>query len=257
MRPWDRTVGFLVVGSGAAGMTGALRADDLGGETLVIEKARVYGGSTALSGGVVWVPNNPGMKGHGVSDSPEEALTYLEAVTQGSSSTERLRAYVDTAPRMMATLAERSHVRFKCLNTYPDYYPDVEGGKPGARSCEPVGLDALRLGEEFTRMRFPPAEKLVMGGRVMFGVDEGHRLLTGGVSTAWFMLRGLFSYYTNFQARRRGLTDAGEPIPGLYAAGNCSASVMGTTYPGAGATIGPAMTFGFISAEHALGAGAT
>ena len=66
MSSWNRTVDFLVVGSGAAGMTGALRAADLGGEALVVEKASMYGGSTALSGGVVWVPNNPGMARHGI-----------------------------------------------------------------------------------------------------------------------------------------------------------------------------------------------
>jgi succinate dehydrogenase/fumarate reductase flavoprotein subunit len=59
MASWERSVDFLAVGSGAAGMTAALRAHHLGGETLVVEKSPVFGGSTALSGGVVWVPNNP------------------------------------------------------------------------------------------------------------------------------------------------------------------------------------------------------
>jgi 3-oxosteroid 1-dehydrogenase len=185
-------------------MTGALRAADLGGESLIVEKASVYGGSTALSGGVVWVPDNPGMARHGIDDSPEEGLAYLEAVTRGSSTTERLRAYIDTAPRMMTTLAEKSPVHFESLRTYPDYYPETEGGKRGGRSCEPVGFNALRLGEEFTRMRFIPVQKRIAGGRVMFGVEEGHRLLTGGVIAAWFLVRELFSYYTNLKARRRG-----------------------------------------------------
>ena len=78
MTSWDTSVDFLVVGSGAAGMTAALRAHDLGGETLVIEKAAVFGGSTAVSGGVVWVPNNPLMARQGIRDSPAAALRYLE-----------------------------------------------------------------------------------------------------------------------------------------------------------------------------------
>ena len=147
MASWDHSVDFLVVGSGAAGMTAAVRAHDLGGDTLVVEKSVSYGGSTALSGGVVWVPNNPLMARAGISDSAEEGLRYLEGVTAGSSTAEKLRAYVETAPRMMETLAECSHVRFECVEDYPDYYPEEAGGKPGGRSCEPAVFDALQLGD--------------------------------------------------------------------------------------------------------------
>ncbi|MBI4517728.1 MAG: FAD-binding protein [Deltaproteobacteria bacterium] len=205
MAAWDEAVDFLVAGSGAAGMTAALRAHDLGAATLVIEKAPVYGGSTALSGGVVWVPNNPFMRQHGLSDSPEEGLRYIEAVTAGSTGTQRLRAYIDGAPRMLATLAERSHVRFACLPDYPDYYPELAGGKPGGRSCEPLLFDALQLGEEFRRQRQAPLEKQVMGGRLAIGVADGHALLTGGLRAAVFMARGLLAYYTNLRARWRKL----------------------------------------------------
>jgi len=205
MGSWDRSVDFLIVGSGAAGMTAAVRAHDLGGETLVIEKAPVYGGSTALSGGVVWVPDNPLMARAGISDSPEEALQYLEHVTAGSSTTERLRAYIATAPRMMSNLAECSHVRFECVEDYPDYYPEVAGGKGGGRSCEPAVFDALRLGDEFGRMRLPPAEGRILGARLTVKVADGKALMAGGLPVAWFMLGGLFSYYTNFRARYRRL----------------------------------------------------
>jgi len=128
---WDVSVDFLVVGSGAAGMTAALRACNLGADVLIVEKAPLYGGSSALSGGVVWVPNNPLMRRLGISDSVEEALTYLDAVTRGTSSRDKLRAYLQAAPRMMAALAESSHVRFECLPGYPDYYPEAPGGRLG------------------------------------------------------------------------------------------------------------------------------
>jgi 3-oxosteroid 1-dehydrogenase len=204
MTSWDTSVDFLVVGSGAAGMTAALRAHDLGGETLVVEKAPVFGGSTAVSGGVVWVPSNPLMAGQGIRDSPEAALRYLEIVTRGSAARERLQAYVETAPRMMAVMADASHVRFECLPNYPDYYPEVEGGMRGGRSCEPAVFDALQLGAEFWRLRFPPREKLVLGGRAMIRAADARRLLAGGIPAAWFMLRRLLAYYTNVRARRQG-----------------------------------------------------
>jgi 3-oxosteroid 1-dehydrogenase len=205
MVSWDRSVDFLVVGSGAAGMTAATRAYDLGGETLVIEKAPVFGGSTALSGGVVWVPDNPLMARAGISDSAEEALRYLESVTAGSSTTEKLRAYVETAPRMMTNLAECSHVRFECVESYPDYYPEEVGGKPGGRSCEPAVFDALQLGDEFNRMRLRHLEGYILGGRLTVKVADGKLLMAGGLPVARFMLRGLVSYYANFRARRKRL----------------------------------------------------
>src|ERR1035437_7365848 len=76
MGSWDHSVDFLVVGSGAARLTAALRAHDLGGEVLVVEKASLFGGNTAISGGVIWVPDNPSMRAAGIADSLEEGLCY-------------------------------------------------------------------------------------------------------------------------------------------------------------------------------------
>jgi len=230
MTSWDASVDFLVVGSGAAGMTAALRAHDLGSETLLIEKAAVFGGSTALSGGVVWVPNNPLMARHGITDSPEAALRYLELVTRGSASTDRLQTYLETAPRMMATLAGSSHVHFECLTTYPDYHPEVEGGRPGGRSCEPALFDALQLGAEFQRMRLPPRGKLALGGRLTFKIADAKQLLAGGLPLAWFMLRGLVAYYTNLRARRQTSRATGLTL-GCALVGRLRLSLMERSIP--------------------------
>jgi 2-polyprenyl-6-methoxyphenol hydroxylase-like FAD-dependent oxidoreductase len=78
---WDYTTDILVVGSGGGGMTAALMARDQGCDALVIEKAALYGGSTAMSGGSIWVPNNHLMAQAGLRDSPEEASTYLKTTT--------------------------------------------------------------------------------------------------------------------------------------------------------------------------------
>lgn len=208
MTAWDASVDFLVVGTGAAGMTGAIRAHDLGGETLVIDKAPYYGGTTAISGGVVWVPNNPLMARTGIRDSADEALRYLEKVTGGTSSPERLRAYVEAAPRMMSFMLDKTRVQFECLEKYPDYYPEVDGGKPGARACETATFDALQLGAEFHRMRPRPTEKQVpFGGRVIFGAADGHKILTGEINVGWYMMKGLLRYYANLRARRLGLVN--------------------------------------------------
>jgi 3-oxosteroid 1-dehydrogenase len=230
MDSWDHSVDFLVVGSGAAGMTAAVRAHDLGGDTLVVEKSPSYGGSTALSGGVVWVPNNPLMARAGISDSTEEGLRYLEAVTAGSSTTEKLRAYVETAPRMMTTLSECSHVQFECVESYPDYYAEEAGGKPGGRSCEPAVFDALQLGDEFERMGLPDKSHFVLGGRLTVKVAEGKTLMAGGSRVVWFMLRGLFSYYTNLRARRKRLGNTDLSL-GIALIGRLRLSLMDRKVP--------------------------
>ncbi len=230
MPSWDRSVDFLVVGSGAAGMTAALRAHDLGGETLVVEKSPLFGGSSALSGGVAWVPNNPLMAGAGISDSAEEGLRYLESVTAGSSTTEKLRAYVETAPRMMLTLAECSHVHFECVPGYPDYYPEEAGGKKGGRSCEPAVFDGLRLGDELERMRLIDKKNLILGGRLTVKVADSKALMAGGWPVARFMLRGLFSYYTNLRARRKGLVNTNFSL-GAALAGRLRLSLMDREVP--------------------------
>ena len=72
--PWDSDFDLVIVGSGAAGMACALRGHDLGARVVILEKSPVYGGATAMSGGVVWVPDNPQMKERGVPDKPEDSL---------------------------------------------------------------------------------------------------------------------------------------------------------------------------------------
>src|SRR4051812_38372200 len=107
MPRWDHSVDFLVVGSGAAAMAGAIRAHDLGLQVLLVEKGEQYGGSSAMSGGVCWVGNNPNMKKYGVADSDEEVLQYLEAITKGEVAKEYLLTYRDESKRMIQYLADK------------------------------------------------------------------------------------------------------------------------------------------------------
>ena len=174
---WDQTTDVLVVGSGGGGMTAALIAKDRGADALVIEKSGLYGGSTAMSGGSIWVPNNHLMKKAGLPDSPEEALMYLKAVTAGKVSDERLRAYVKTAPEMVKYLEEESHVRFQIVPAYSDYYPDFQGSRPGGgRTIEAVPFDARKLGRTRAELRPVPRQARVFG-RMMATAYDAHRLL--------------------------------------------------------------------------------
>lgn len=147
MPSWDRTVDVLVVGTGGAGLAAAMTAGDAGLDVLVVESTDRWGGSTAMSGGGIWLPNNPLMARDRAGDSREEALTYLEATVGDAgpaTSRERKEAFVDTVGPFVE-LAERLGVRFTRAADYPDYYPERPGGKVG-RAIEVEPFDRKRIG---------------------------------------------------------------------------------------------------------------
>jgi 3-oxosteroid 1-dehydrogenase len=197
---WAQAVDLLVVGSGAGAMTAAICAHDLGARTLLIEKTGQYGGSSAMSGGSLWIPNNHYMAAAGITDTPEEALSYLKGVTRGTVPEEKLRAYVESAPEMLRYLTEHTRLRMQAMLTYTDYYPEVPGGKPGARSIEAEHFDARLLGDEFERMREPAVQELVMG-RMSMTATEAHHLLARHPGWIGLTARIMGRYWTDVAGR--------------------------------------------------------
>lgn len=153
MSSWDEDVDFVVVGSGGGGMAAALTATDAGLSTVVVEKAGMYGGSTGMSGGGIWIPNNPVLRAQGHDDSRESIRRYLDALTEGKVSAARLDAYVDHGPPAVELLCRSKWMKFYWTKGYSDYHPELEGGRPGGRSIEPLPFDTRKLGadEEFQR----------------------------------------------------------------------------------------------------------
>lgn len=123
----------VVVGSGAAGMTTALRTAIAGKKTLVLESAAEFGGTTAVSGGRVWIPNNGSSEN--VEDSPEAAKTYLRKV-YGEGRSQFIDGYVDNGPRMQEFIEQHSVHRFKVCPNYPDYHQEHEGATTGGRCLD-------------------------------------------------------------------------------------------------------------------------
>lgn len=147
-RQWDETVDFLVAGSGAGGMAAALTAARHGLKSLIVEKADVYGGSTALSGGGIWVPNNPTLQRAGIVDSHSDVMTYLKTVTGGLVDEKRLERYATDGPQMLEDLESFSpHLRFFYLPGYSDYHPELAGGRAEGRSIEALPFDMNKLGD--------------------------------------------------------------------------------------------------------------
>ncbi|GGY09653.1 FAD-dependent oxidoreductase [Streptomyces tanashiensis] len=145
---WDHTYDVVVVGSGAAGMAAAITARLRGLTALVVEKTEAYGGSTALSGGAIWVPDNFHLDEAGLGDTPEKARAYLDATVGDRVPAARKDAYVTHGPQMVRELHDRTDVRFVYTPGYSDYYPERLGGYPQGRSVEPQVFDFRKLGPE-------------------------------------------------------------------------------------------------------------
>lgn len=145
---FDHSYDVVVVGTGGAGFATAMGAADEGLSVLMLEATDKWGGSTAMSGGGIWLPNNPLMQRGGVADSRDEALTYLEATVGNegrATSRQRKEAFVDGVADLVTT-AEKYGMRFDRAAEYPDYYPELPGGKIG-RAIEVVPFDTKQIGE--------------------------------------------------------------------------------------------------------------
>src|SRR6516225_2228704 len=145
----------VVVGSGAAGMTAALTAEHHGLRVVVIEKTGRFGGSTARSGGGLWVPGNEVLRRAGVADTQEQARVYLAHVANGCVSAERRQALLDQGPAMLSFVRAHTPVESAWVPGYADYYPEAPGGLVKGRSIEPRPMDGRVLGAELAHLNPP------------------------------------------------------------------------------------------------------
>jgi len=145
----------VVAGSGAAGMTAALTAADLGLSVVVIEKAGAFGGSTARSGGGIWAPGNTVLRDAGVTDTPGQARVYLAHVAGADVPASRQEAFLEHGPGMLDLVLGKTPLRLAWVPGYADYYPEAPGGLAGGRSVEPVPFDSRKLGAELGHLARP------------------------------------------------------------------------------------------------------
>lgn len=157
---WDRSVDLLIAGSGGGGMVAGLAALDSGLEPLIVEKQALVGGSTGLSGGIVWMPNNPLMRADGIADSHEAGLAYLADVVGdiGAASSPARREVFLTAGFEMINFLVRKGVRLIRCAGWSDYYPNHKGGNESGRAVEGVPFDAAELGSWHDKVQ-PPLAK--------------------------------------------------------------------------------------------------
>jgi succinate dehydrogenase/fumarate reductase flavoprotein subunit len=148
----DAEVDLLVVGSGT-GLAAALAAHELGLSVLVVEKSAYVGGSTARSGGALWLPSTSVIEQCGGVDTAARAQTYLDAVVAGSAPQERSTAYVKGLPATVEMLRRTTPMKLFWAKEYSDYHPEEPGGSAAGRTCECRPLDTAILGEYLPDLR--------------------------------------------------------------------------------------------------------
>jgi len=196
----------IVVGSGAGAMTSALFAAEQGLSVLVVEKSDKFGGTSAISGGGIWIPNNHYFAAKGGRDSFELALQYLKAATGEHGDEPRLRAYLEHAPQMIRALEENSHVRYAVAHKYPDYYPQLPGALAGGRTLDPELFDTGLLGDELANLRTPSPSTLLMG-RIAWTARHAHKAMSRSFGWRLLILGLMLRYKLDFKWRRKGRRD--------------------------------------------------
>lgn len=187
-------------------MTAALKAKDNGLSVLVVEKSDKYGGTSAISGGGIWIPNNHYFAALGGQDSREKAMAYLRAAVGDKVDEVKLETYVSKAPEMIRYLADRSRVRYSVAAKYPDYYPHLEGSLPGGRTLDPELFDTSQLGEELKNLRLPSPSTLLMG-RIAWTARDAHQAMARESGWRWRMMWLMLRYKLDFKWRRKTRDD--------------------------------------------------
>ncbi|MGB8366677.1 MAG: FAD-binding protein [Rhizomicrobium sp.] len=157
MAGFDEVFDFVVVGSGGGSMCAGLLMRSTGKSVLILEKTDLVGGTTARSGGVMWIPNNRFMKRDGVEDSLEKATTYLDNVVGDrndapASTRARRRTYLEEAPRMVDFLVEQG-IKLDRVKYWPDYYDDRPGGTAQGRTVVAQLFNVNELGPWKNKLR--------------------------------------------------------------------------------------------------------
>jgi succinate dehydrogenase/fumarate reductase flavoprotein subunit len=202
----DLETDVVVVGSGAGGLSTAITAKKNGLDVVVVEKEPFFGGTTAFSGGVLWIPGNRHCREAGASDSREAALTYMRNETGNFFREDAIDAFLDAGPEMLDFFERETEVKF-VASLYPDYHPDVEGGVDIGRSVTAAPYDATRLGGELARLR-PPLETITFIG-MMFNssnADLKHFFnATRSLTSAAYVGKRLASHMMDLARHGRGV----------------------------------------------------
>ena len=197
---WDKEVDVLVVGSGAGGMLAALVAAKNHADVLIVEKEKLWGGTSATSGAGIWIPASDQAAAAGFHDSVDDAFEYVRALSADNVPDENIRAYVENAAKMLRWMGANTEIDYHAF-PYPDYHAENPGGSPtGYRTHMPLPLDGRRLGKDVRTLRFAsPAASLF--GYLNWHFDETYILLFRAKGWPWHLAKSLMRYWFDWPFR--------------------------------------------------------
>ncbi|MDO8458675.1 MAG: FAD-dependent oxidoreductase [Burkholderiaceae bacterium] len=197
---------LIVIGSGAAGLATAITAKKRGLDVVVLEKEPVFGGTTALSGGVLWIPMGPHGRKQNPADTREAVRTYMMQETGTFYDAAAVDAFLDNGPKMVAFFERETEMKF-VPTMYPDYHPDVPGGVDIGRSILAAPFDIRGLGKDMARLK-PPLKTITFIG-MMFNssnADLKHFFqATKSLTSFLYVAKRLVTHLKELALYRRGI----------------------------------------------------
>lgn len=197
---WDKEVDILVVGSGAGAMLSALVAAEHRADVLIVEKAELWGGTSATSGGGIWIPGSTIAKDAGFDDNLDDAFKYVRHLSADNVPDANIRAFVNQSGPMLQWLSANTSVTYLAF-PYPDYHAENEGGSPtGFRTHLPLPMDGKKLGQDIRTLRFAsPAASLF--GYLNWHFDETYALLYRAKGWMSLMAKSMARYWLDWPFR--------------------------------------------------------
>jgi succinate dehydrogenase/fumarate reductase flavoprotein subunit len=201
------TVDVLVVGTGASGMAAAITAALQGMKVLVVDKEPIYGGTTARSGGWLWIPGTRLAMEQGIKEPPGAAKTYLRHETTTHFNEKRVDAFLENGPKAIDFFTKKTCVQFDMPAVFPDYHAEAPGGLPGGRSMVTRPFNGRELGPRVKQLAPPLPELTVFGMMLGSGPEIKHfmRAFKSPVSF-WYVTKRLAKHFLDVLTTGRGMT---------------------------------------------------
>lgn len=203
---WDKQVDLLIVGSGAGGLLAALVGAENRADVLIVEKEKLWGGTSATSGAGIWIPASDQAAAAGFHDKVDDAFRYVRKLSAKNVPDANIRAFVSTAADMLRWMGRHTDITY-CAFPYPDYHAENPGGSPtGYRTHMPLPMDGRMLGRDVETLRFAsPAASLF--GYLNWHFDETYMLLFRQKGWWWHLAKSLARYWFDMPFRLRSAKD--------------------------------------------------
>src|SRR3954469_23901279 len=197
----------LVAGSGASGMSAAITAGYRGLDVLIVEKEPRFGGTTARSGGWLWIPGTSLAKVYGIEETLEQARTYLRHEAGNNFDAARVDAFLRAGPEAVDFFTSKTALRFDMPLVFPDYHAEAPGGAQGGRSMVTRPFDAAELGPHLKNLGAPLPELTVFGMMLGSGKEIIHFMrATKSLTSAAYVARRLSRHLLDVIRHGRGMT---------------------------------------------------